>query len=87
MVDVIVYSTKTCVNCPILKELLNSNDILFKEIDMANPEILTDLSMKGIFARMAPILQIDDKFYNKEIIDGNKLNINKVKEIIKTLKV
>lgn len=87
MVYVIVYSTKTCVNCPILKELLRSNDISFKEIDMANPEILTDLSMKGVFARMAPILQIDDKFYNKEIIDGNKLNINKIKEIIKTLKV
>lgn len=86
MTEIAVYSTKTCTNCPILKELLRSNNIPFKDIDMANPEILTELSMKGVFSRMVPILQIDDKFYNKEIVDGNKLNINKVKEIIKWLK-
>lgn len=87
MINVTVYSTKKCTNCPILKELLESNDIPFTEKDMATPESLTELTMFGVFTRMAPVLRVDDKFYYKEIIDVGKLNVNKVKEIIKTLKV
>lgn len=86
MLSVTVYSTKTCTNCPILKDLLESNNIPFTEKDMATPESLTELTMFGIFARMAPVLRIGDKFYYKEIIDTGKLNFDKVREIIKTLK-
>lgn len=87
MTNIIIYSTKTCENCPVLKELFESNNISFTEKDMTTTESLTELSMFGIFTMMAPVLRIDDKFYYKEIIDTGKLNIDKVKEIIKTLKI
>lgn len=80
-IDVKVYSTKVCPNCRILKELLNSSNVTFTDIDMFIPEILTDLSMRGIFASTAPLLEIDSQIYYN-ISDKGGLNIEKVKGIL-----
>lgn len=60
---VIVYSTPTCPNCVVLKELLKKAAIEFAEVNMASPAGLTELRMNGVFAMSAPVLQIDGSFY------------------------
>lgn len=80
---VIVYSTEICPNCRTLKDLLKSMNISFQEISLNNPTTMTDLAMNGIFPMMAPILRVNDKFYNNEIIENGKLNASKVINLLK----
>ncbi len=80
-IDVKVYSLKVCPNCKILKDLLIASDVIFTEIDMATPAIMTDLSMRGIFASTAPLLEIESQIYY-EISDKGRLNIEMVRGIL-----
>ncbi len=82
-----VYSTQICPNCKMLKELLASKNIPFQEIDMGTPAALTELSVNGVFTRMAPVLQIDNAFYYKEIVNVGKLNVSMVSDILKSHKL
>ena len=57
----IIYSTKLCSNCKALKQLLEKENVQYKNINMT-----TTMS--------APVLQIDSKFYTtQDIIDQYKV--------------
>ncbi len=84
---IIVYSTKICPNCKMLKELLASKNVPFKEMEMGTPAALTELSIHGVFTMMAPVLQIENAFYYKDIIEAGKLNVSKVSDILKSHKI
>jgi glutaredoxin len=81
--QITIYTTSTCPNCQILKELLKSKNLPFKEENMATPAALTELSMHNIFAMTAPVLRIDDKFYSN-ITNAGKLDIPMVESILKS---
>lgn len=81
MQKISIYSTKLCPNCKMLKQLLDKENVQYKEIDMATPIGLTELRINSIFTMSAPVLQIDNKFYTtkelckQDIIDQDKVRI------------
>ncbi len=81
MQKISVYSTKFCPNCKMLKQLLDKENVPYKEIDMATPIGLTELRINSIFTMSAPVLQIDNKFYTtkelckQDIIDQDIVRI------------
>lgn len=88
MQKISVYSTKLCPNCKMLKQLLEQENVQYKEIDMATPIGLTELRMNDVFTMSAPVLQIGqtakcchNKFYTtkelckQDIIDQDKVRI------------
>lgn len=61
--EVIVYSLPCCPNCVALKDKLNMSKIPYKTMSMDSPEGITELRVNGCFAMMAPVLQVNDDFY------------------------
>ncbi len=83
MQEISIYSKGKCPNCDILKQLLEKENIRYKEIDMVTPETLTELRMNDVFAMSAPVLQIGKKFYTtKELCIQDKIDPNKVKNVL-----
>ncbi|MCD5425816.1 MAG: NrdH-redoxin [Methanosarcinaceae archaeon] len=83
MTENIIYTTKTCPKCEILKKFLSSKNITYKTEDMTQPEALTELRLNGVFTTMAPVMQIDDKFLTcNELFNGNEVNVEILKNII-----
>ncbi len=86
MKNVIVYSTKVCPNCKILKQILNESDISFDEVDMTTPAALTELAMNNVFTMSAPVLKIHNMFYTTDdMMDSDTLNRQKVDDIISNI--
>ena len=84
--NVIVYSTKVCPNCKILKQILNESDISFDEVDMTTPAALTELVMNNVFTMSAPVLKIHNMFYTTDdMMDSDTLNRQKVEDIISNI--
>lgn len=82
--QILVYSTKLCPNCKMLKQLLERENIQYKDINMATPEALTELRMNNIFTMSAPVLQIDNKFHTtKELCKQDIIDQDKVMTLLK----
>ncbi len=83
MQGIIIYSTKNCPNCRVLKQFLENKKVQFTEVDMATPAALTELRMNGVFTMAAPVLQIDNKFhiYN-ELFTQDGINQGKIENLI-----
>ena len=87
MQKILIYSTKLCPNCKILKELLKRENIQYENINMSTPEALTELRMNSVFAMSAPVLQIDNKFYTtKELYKQDIIDQDKVMTLIKGIR-
>jgi glutaredoxin len=61
--EVILYSLPNCPNCMMLKDKLNMSKVKYKTLMMDTPEGITELRVGGCFAMMAPVLQVNDTFY------------------------
>ncbi|HEX7628092.1 MAG TPA: glutaredoxin domain-containing protein [Candidatus Methanoperedens sp.] len=84
MHGVIIYSTKNCPNCMVLKQFMENIKIQFTEVDMATPAALTELRMNGVFTMAAPVLQIGNKFHTyNDLFTQDRINQNKVESLIK----
>lgn len=84
MKNISVYSTKLCSNCNALKQLLEKENIQYKNINMTTPDALTELRMNSVFTMSAPVLQIDSKFYTtKELCTQDIIDQDKVKTLVK----
>ena len=66
MSDVVVYSTPQCPVCKMLKAYLQERDVEFGEMNMATAEGLTELRCGGVYTVTAPVLCVDDIFYEKD---------------------
>jgi glutaredoxin 3 len=83
MPEIIVYSTQMCPKCDLLKKVLKSSNVSFKESDMATPESLTELRINGVFTVTAPVLQIDDTFLTyEELFIGENVNLDVISSIV-----
>jgi glutaredoxin len=83
-----VYSTTICPKCRALKAHLDSRHIPYQEaslIDLLeNAEVMTELHMKGIAFRSAPVLQVGSAYYGPErMFAGGKLDEKKLQELIR----
>ncbi|MBC7084845.1 MAG: NrdH-redoxin [Methanomethylovorans sp.] len=66
MPEVIIYTTKTCPKCELLKVALKERGVVFKTTDMSTPEALTELRINGVFTLTAPVLQIGEEFFTHD---------------------
>ena len=64
MSEVIVYTLPVCPNCEQLKCLLNENNISYTSRDIEDPDVYADLLLSGCSLVEAPILSIDNEFYD-----------------------
>lgn len=84
MTEVIIYTTKTCPKCEILKKMLQEKGINFKTADMSTPESLTELRVNGVFTLTAPVLQIDDEFLTHNILfNGMDVKYETIEKLLK----
>jgi glutaredoxin len=80
---IIVYSTRNCPNCRVLKQFLVNKNVPFTEVDMATPAALTELRMNGIFTMAAPVLQIGNKFHTyNELFTQDRINQGVLESIL-----
>ncbi len=72
MKKIIVYSTKKCVRCKILKSWLRRNGLSFVEKDLDNSDVMTDLVMRNLVVLSAPALETENRFFlSDQIFDAN----------------
>ena len=83
MQGVIIYSTKNCPNCRVLKQFLENTKVEFTEVDMATPAALTELRMNGVFTMAAPVLQIGNKFHTfNDLFTQDRINQDKLESLL-----
>jgi len=61
--NVIVYSTKNCKNCAMLKHSLRFLGILYEEKSLEDPKVLRELLKKGFQPIIAPILEVNGMIF------------------------
>ena len=76
--DLIIFSTKSCPNCEVLKKWLKNHKMRFKEKSMENPEVMSELIMRDVYSLSTPVLQINDKF----LLPNNMFKENKLDELL-----
>lgn len=70
-----VYSTEVCPKCKRLKEFLTLQGIDFSAKSMESAEGMAELFAAGVFEFNAPVLQIDENYFNsKQLFNGTELN-------------
>jgi glutaredoxin len=81
---IIIYSTKNCPNCRVLKQFLENTKVQFTEVDMATPAALTELRMNGVFTMAAPVLQIGNKFHTyNELFTTDRIDQDRIGILLK----
>jgi glutaredoxin len=60
---IIVYSLPCCPHCEEIKAKLVACGYEYREEDMSSAESLTELRSNGCFAMEAPVVRVDDIFY------------------------
>jgi glutaredoxin len=84
---ILIYSTRNCPNCRVLKQFLVSKNVPFDEVDMATPAALTELRMNGVFTMAAPVLQIGNKFHTySELFTQDRINHSMLESILSNAK-
>lgn len=63
---IIVYSTKQCPKCKILKSNLDKVNIEYKELNIEDTDVATDLTMRNIAVLSAPMLEINGMIFKYE---------------------
>lgn len=58
-----LYTSTSCAKCLIVKRQLSSSNIKYKEYDIEDENVLTDLISRGITVQSVPILELEGKFY------------------------
>lgn len=63
--NVTVYTLPICPNCEELKSILNKNNILYAVKDLESDDVKIELLMDCVTLIDAPIVKIDNRYYNK----------------------
>jgi glutaredoxin len=70
----ILYTLENCPNCDHVKKMLRAAGYEFEEKDMSSPESITEMRFGGCFEMSAPVLQVEDKFYNYDQLKDGKIS-------------
>jgi len=60
---IVVYSLQNCPRCEEMKNKLAACGYEYEERPMDTAESITDMRIEGCFAMEAPVLRVDDTFY------------------------
>jgi len=63
ILKVVIYKTPECPKCRELAARLTQRGVEFEERDMTQPAVLAELRCDGVFCLSAPILKVDDEYY------------------------
>lgn len=63
---IIVYSTKECSKCKVLKSNLDKANIEYMEKDIEDTEVATELILRNIDVLSAPMLEVDGMMFKYE---------------------
>lgn len=73
----IVYSLDICPNCEKLKTYLKDHGVDFIEKDLSDSHNIVDiLYASGKYVQEAPVLQVENKYYESSEIFGKNGEIN-----------
>jgi len=64
--SIIVYSTKNCPKCKILKSNLDKANIEYTELNIEDTDVAVELTMKNIAVLSAPMLEINGMIFKYE---------------------
>jgi len=82
--DVVVYTTSGCPRCDMLKKWLKNKNTTFKEKNLEDSDVMTDLVMRNFVVMSAPALEINgDVYTDNQIFENNgviKSDISKMFE-------
>ena len=83
MQGILIYSTRNCPNCRVLKQFMENKNVRFTDVDMDTPAALTELRMNGVFTMMAPVLQIGNKFHTyNDLFTQDRINQDKLESLL-----
>jgi glutaredoxin len=90
MTELIVYSREKHPQCDELKDVLNEKGIHYHEVDIRNPEAITELRQHGCYALEPPVIRIvhasrtrhvfknDDLFWDGQLIREAVMDVMQV---------
>jgi len=79
---VVVYTTKGCTRCDMLKKWLKNKDTNFEEKNLGDVNVMTDLVMRNFVVLSAPALEIKGVVYTEnQIFESNGLINPKVSKL------
>ena len=80
---VIVYSSRNCSRCKALKKWLHKNKLSFKEKNIDDTNIMTELIMRNIVVLSAPALETENRvFLSPQIFEkGNSFDPDFIKNL------
>jgi len=90
MTELIVYSKEKNLQCKELKDALKEVGVHYHEVDIRNPEAITELRKNGCFALEPPVLQVvhtsrsqrffknDDLFWDGQLIREAVMDVMQV---------
>ena len=85
MRKIILYSTKTCPKCRIVKIYFEKLGIKFEEKNIEDTDVSADLIMKNIAILSAPMLEIDGVIYQEPLFfNGNMLLSTNLDKLVRT---
>lgn len=68
----IVYTSRGCVRCAMLKKWLKSRDIEFMEKNLDDVDVMADLIMRNAVVLSAPALEVEEALFTEDqIFDEN----------------
>jgi glutaredoxin len=62
--EITIFTLPVCPNCEELKQELKTRNIIFKERNLEDSNVYTDLLLDCVTLTEAPIIKIDEQYYN-----------------------
>jgi len=82
--EIVVYTSSGCSKCAILKKWFKNINADFKEKDLEDVDVMTDLVMRNVVILSAPALEVEGTVYTEDqIFGGDGLIDTKISEILK----
>jgi hypothetical protein len=73
MAELIVYSREKNPQCEELKEVLDEGGVRYHEVDIRNPEAITELRKNGCYALEPPVLQVVHASRSHQLLTNDDL--------------
>ena len=76
MKKLIVYTSRTCPRCAALKKWLRKNKVSFKEKNIDDTDVMTELVMRNLVVLSAPALELKNRVYlsNRIFLENGSLD-------------
>jgi glutaredoxin len=70
--EMVIYTSRGCVRCAMLKKWLESKDIGFTEKNLDDVEVMADLIMRNAVILAAPALEVEEGLLTEDRIFDEK---------------